>query len=203
MLRNITELETEIGRQKAKSLLKQAGVEIDRDMYDHSALASFMNEPNVSNIGKDKKNLFTLSDTDGLGALKSMLDKVDLDIVRHEYVGQNYITVRNAAGKRQRCKLYTTSSEGERFIFAISGFEKETAPKYYMLAALKGGLVWVLKREDLRKIMKAVRETGFYTNMGGWSCPSKKRNHEGGHLRAQLYHEHVSWLLNSPKRLGL
>jgi hypothetical protein len=152
-LRHIDDLAEELGSAaKAKSALVSADVRVINGFYDHGALEAVFAEPKATNVGRAKKNLFTLSETDGIGAIKHCLDKVDLDIVRHLYHGTNFITARNAKGKRRRMKVYSASrtrTQWQIAYFQCTGFLDHRNPGYYLFVCYEGPIAWAMSRNDL------------------------------------------------------
>jgi len=152
-LRAFEELVEELGGvTKANKAIKDAGISVLFGMYDHGALEAVEAEPKNSNIDRTKKDYFTLSPTDGLGAIKAVGDAVGLDIVRHVYFRSNYVTFRNAKGQRSQVKVYTRSSWNateESTSFTVTDYLRDNTANYYMFVCFAGTVGWVLSRADL------------------------------------------------------
>jgi len=94
---------------EAKKHLQKLNVPVIGGYYDQGSLDAIQSEPKGTNIGKKAKNFWTLAPTDGVGAFKACLDKVDLDMTRHLNRRGNWLWVRNARKHRREIKVYTTS----------------------------------------------------------------------------------------------
>lgn len=206
-LRHIDDLAEEVGGlTKARKLLKDAGINVVGGFYDHGAVQALFAEPSESNIGARKKNKWTIAETDGIGAIKHVLDRVDLDIVRHLYHSTNYLTVRNAKGRRRHLKVYSTAYmqvRSERASFTLTGYLSPDAPNYYLLVCYDGPIAWAVKRRELVEIDKVIRKQGFYNDLGGWSQSQRNGEHPHGQIQARLGAVHVEWLLADKRRLDL
>lgn len=163
-LRRVDDLAEELGSlTKAMAALREAGVLPMFGMYDVGALDALQAEPKQSNIGKNAKNTWTLSPTDGIGAIKAVLDPLDVDIVRHLYRRTHYITIRNGAGKRQQVKLYCVNSKHPKSgnaSFSMTGFLRETSAAYYMMMCFEGPTAWALSRGQATAMHKAALKNG-------------------------------------------
>jgi hypothetical protein len=207
-LRHIDDLAEELGSAaKAKSALVSADVRVINGFYDHGALEAVFAEPKATNVGRAKKNLFTLSETDGIGAIKHCLDKVDLDIVRHLYHGTNFITARNAKGKRRRMKVYSASrtrTQWQIAYFQCTGFLDHRNPGYYLFVCYEGPIAWAMSRNDLIAMhKKCLKHGGYLEGDFGFSIPKSKLSHKTGTLRCSFEAADETHLLTSKRQLGL
>lgn len=193
------------GMPEARALLAQAGISAVGDLYDSSALEAMRREPLNTNIGRKKKDRFTLAETDGIGAMKAVCDAADLDIVRHVYCGMNYLTVANAKKQRRVVKVYTRARMGlieKHADFTICGFLREDAPKYYMLMCFEGPIAWVIKQTDLVKAWSKLSAGGLPEDY--LSCPRQRSEIQSrsGIIRAHMKIDD-RFVLKSPKQLDL
>jgi hypothetical protein len=204
-LRHIDELADELGKSKAQRTLDDAGIRIINGYYDHGALDALRHEPKATNIGKRSKGIWTLAETDGVGAMKAVLDRVNLDIVRHLYHSTNYLTVRNKRGKRRQVKVYSTSrarTQWQIARFSCSGFLDSTAPSYYMFICYEGPIAWTLSQRQLIAIHKKCKAQGGRAS-DGFHIPKSKLGHKRGMLHLSLEAGDEQYLLTSAKQLGL
>lgn len=203
-IRHLDDLVMESGSKKrARELIREAAACTYGDYYDHSAVQSLRSEPQTSNLGRAKKDQWTLSPGEGVGAIKHLLDGAGLDLVRHVYNGQNSITVRNAGGRRRHAKVYTTSRmtvrSPQRARFTLTGYQHAEAPRYYLLLSFDGPIAWVIKRRDLLKQHEEIKAKGFVDDgVGGYSIPRSCWDHKNGRMVLYLGVEtHGKLLLNS------
>jgi hypothetical protein len=158
-LRDVKELAEEVGGSaKAKALLSKAGLHVMDGFYNHGAFEAITHyEPTESNIGRSATSsaLWTISPHDGIGAIKSLIDKLNLDITHHQYHQTNYVVLRNKRKQRLQVKIYSTAyycSRHERARFSVSGFTTNMAPPVYMFACFQGPVAWVVTRKQLASI---------------------------------------------------
>jgi hypothetical protein len=140
------------GVAAAKKELKKRGVQVWEGMYNHGAYTAFEAEPKRSNLNGPKKELSTLAETDGLGAMKSLLDSIGLDITLHQYHRTNWLMLRNAEGSREHVKVYVTqrfANRHGRASFVASGFLTPQASAHYMFVCFEGPRAWVMSRRKL------------------------------------------------------
>jgi len=203
-LRSINDLAEELGSlAKATAALKEAGISPMFGMYDMGALEALANEPKQTNVGKSAKNSWTLAPTDGLGAIKAVLDPLEVDIVRHLYRRSNYITVRNGNGKRQQLKLYCINSKNPKTgnaSFTMTGFLRETSAPYYMLMSFEGPTAWVLSRAQAAALHRAaLKNEGIGVNVRVGREAMEDLN---GRMRVTMTSD-SQYLLSEAKQLGL
>lgn len=152
-LRDIAELAEELGGlTAAKAELKRRGIELWDGFYNHGAYQSVLVEPKATNITAKQKQYWTLSEIDGIGAIKQLSDSLGLDIVLHQFHQTNWVMLRNARGQRQQVKVYSTQrymNRHGRAQFTVAGFLTGQAPGYYMFMCYEGPRAWVVTRKQL------------------------------------------------------
>jgi hypothetical protein len=159
-LRNLEDLAEELGGMAAaKKELRSRGVQVWEGCYNHGAYKAYEVEPKRSNIGRSKTAFSTLAESDGLGAIKHLMDALNLDIVLHQYHRTNWVTLRNAENKRTSVKVYVTqryANQNGRANFSPSGFLSPYASGHYMFVCFEGPRAWVASRRDLIKMHRQV-----------------------------------------------
>lgn len=203
-LRSFEELAEELGSPaKATALLKEAGAPLVHGMFDQGALDAMSAEPSVSNTGKKTKNSWTIAATDGLGAIKSVIDELDLDIVRHVYRGTNYITVRNARNQRAQLKVYCIGHAHPRTgnaTFNLTGFLREGSAQFYMLMSFEGPQAWILSRTQAHALHKAAVKAGGES--GGAKVSHRDLDDLNGKMRV-TFSVDSDYLFKAAKQIGL
>jgi hypothetical protein len=152
-LREVKDLAEELGSlAEARAKLKLRGIEIWDGYYNHGAYLAVDSEPDTTNIRKSIKKYWTLAPTDGVGAIKHLIDAIGLDITLHQWHQTNWVMVRNERGQRQQVKVYSTqryTNRHGRANFGVSGFLTPQAPAYYMFVCYEGPRAWVVPRKQL------------------------------------------------------
>ena len=189
-----------------KKYLAKRQVPIIGGYFDQGALDAVESEPKGTNIGKAAKNLFTLAGTDGVGAMKHTLDKVDLDIVRHLTRRGNLLTLRNKDKHRRQVKVYTTQRSTGSWscsTFSMRGFLKTdgSQPDYYMFICFQGPVAYALSRKQLVALYRKVKKSAAASDM--CRIPKALKDHPNGALSLYLSPDQESYLLTSSKQLGL
>lgn len=165
-LREVEELAESLGGlNAAKRELTRRGVPIWEGLYNHGAFEAFNKEPNRTNIRARDKKFSTLSETDGVGTLKSIMDSLKLDIVLHQYNGTNWLLLRNENKKRKMVKVYSTQwhSANNRASFLVSGFLGPENPPYFVFVCYANSSAWVLTLEKLVQMhSKVFNRKGIY-----------------------------------------
>lgn len=207
-LRHIDDLTDEVGtKQKAEELLRAADIRVVNGFFDDGALHAVFAEPKATNIGRKAKDRWTIAETDGIGALKAVLDRVGLDIVRHLYHATNYLTVRNGKGRRRRCKVYSASrthTQWQVAKYSVTGFLDPTQPSYYLFICYEGPIAWALSRQQLRTLhTRCLENEGVHPQVPNVSIPVKKMAHPRGCLSIGLEASDERYLLQAAKQLGL
>lgn len=159
-LREVEDLAETLGSDAiAHKELKRRGIPVWDGLYNHGAFVAFDHEPRRTNIASKNKAYWTMAETDGLGSIKAILDKLDLDIALHQYHRTNWITARNSVGKRTQLKVYVTQkylNRNERAAFTLSGFLKPSAPDYFMCVCFQGSRAWVVSKKRLKGLHSKV-----------------------------------------------
>lgn len=214
-LRSIDELAEECGSlAKATALLKEAGTPVIFGMYDSGALIALQNEPQQTNVGKKTKAAWTLAPTDGLGAIKALVDPLELDIVRHLYRRTNYVTLRNSSNKRQQVKVYCINSanpQSGNASFSLTGFLREGSSAYYLLVCfdgrgaeeeetVNGPRAWALSRAQAQTMHRAAVKSGGES--GGAKVGRESLDDLNGRMRLTLGTD-SQFALTEAKQLGL
>ena len=166
-LRKFNDLVEEMGSAtKAHARLKAAGEVVRNGYYDHGALDALDYMPKVTNIGKSSKHFFTLSPTDGIGAIKEKVEAADLDLHRH-LPATHSLQLRNKKLQLQTVKLYQRNyASNGRFAasFSVTGFLRDTAPEYYLCVCYEAeeeyANVWALNKPLLTAAHKRAVAAG-------------------------------------------
>jgi hypothetical protein len=207
-LRYVEQLAEELGGLgKAQSKLREYGIPIWGDLYNHGAYKAIKAEPPRRNSGKTTHEFSTLAETDGLGAFKKICDRLELDIVLHMYSRTNWLTLRNAEGKRNMLKVYVSqwdgNSQGET-AYTISGFRLPSAPEHYLCVSFESVRAWVITSSELRKLhANAARTKDKKTKKGLTSAVLPDgASTESGRLRVKFHPNDHFRFLNS-RQVGL
>lgn len=206
-LRRVVQLAEEVGGMTAaKRMLAEAGVPIMDGLYNHGALEAVKLEPATTNIGSANKAMWTLAENDGLGAVKRLMDRLDLDITHHQYHHTNWIVLRNAEGRRQQVKMYCSARSTRRngaVYFGVSGFLGE-GPPLYLFMCYQGPMAWVMTRRDLMSLhRKCWENNGILPDGGaGFSIPPSEYELGRGYLSCRFLPDDPYRLLNRGQ-LGL
>lgn len=200
-LRHIEDLAEDMaGVGNAKKYLAKLAIPVVEGYYDQGAVDAIEAEPETTNIGKKAKLAWTLAETDGVGAMKHVLDRVNLDLVRHLHRRVSYVTVRNKAGKRRSAKVHTSSYMGTRSgraLFRLTGFLDPLSPSHYMLLCYDGPIAWAIKKTEAKTLYEeAKKKKGTVATL-----PSKQPPY--GTMLVRLSAEDSQWLLTSPRRFDL
>lgn len=182
--RHLDDLAEEVGGvSKAKALLKTADAVLVGSWYDHGALEAMFAEPKRSNIDKKEKCFSTIAETDGIGAIKKLLDVVSLDITRHVYRGSNSMVLRNASGKRRHVKVLTASRYtigAKRAQFSVGNVFGDSGSQYYLFVCFDGPVAWVLRKSAVQQILQKMRDEGLTSMDSSFYLPKCKENEPGG-----------------------
>lgn len=190
--------------KEARLALEKAGVSHVGGYFDEGALLAISAEPTLTNIATTKKNLWTIADTDGIGAIKHVADKVNLDIVRHMTRHSQFVTFRNARGFRKQVKVYTTQrARGDLFSarFSLRGFLRPDVPTHYLFMCYQGPLGWVLSHKQLIALHTKVTRKPDSSEIAHVS--RALRSHPSGAITLFLDSGAESLLFTSAKQLGL
>ena len=206
-LKKVDALAEELGKSVPDTLkfLAQHYVPHRGGFFDQGALDSVMAEPKLTNIKTKTKNSFTLSPTDGLGAMKHVLDGANLDITRHLTRRANFLTVRNARGHRTQIKVYTTQrthGEYDTATFSMRGFLAESdAVRYFMFICYEGPIAWVLSRKQLLALYTKVQKSPTSSDI--CRIPKLHAAHPTGAITLYLDPGQEAYLLTKASQLGL
>lgn len=206
-LRKVEDLAEELGKtpKQVQQLLASKQVPVKGGYFDAGALESVNKEPDVTNIKAKSKDKFTMSPTDGIGAMKAVLDKANVDITRHMQRRANYLTCRNAKGQRQQIKVYTTQrarGDWHTATFNLRGFLSEGEPAtHFMFICYEGPIAWILSKKQLAALHAKVKKAASASDM--CRIPKQHRSHPHGALTLYLDPSQENYLLSKAGQIGL
>lgn len=193
----VTELKTELGK---------LGINHVGGYFDVGALEAVLAEPGTTNIKAKKKDRWTIAETDGIGAIKHVADKANLDIVRHVTRHSQFVTFRNSKGGRRQVKVYTTQRARGEFVtarFTLRGFldTDRQQPSHFLFMCYQGPIGWILSHKQLIALHAKVLKRPESSEIA--SIPRKLRSHPTGAIHLFLDAGEESLLFTSAKQIGL
>lgn len=103
---------------------------------------------------QQRREACDLDPTHGLGAIKWLLDEFRVNIVRHEYVGVNFVSLRRGRGPTRRFKVHTAGRvSGYVAPFGVRNFMREDAPEQYLFVAFEPQpMMWTATADELSEV---------------------------------------------------
>jgi hypothetical protein len=206
LLRKLDDLAEERTQSPAqvKRYLDKLSIPSVGGYFDQGALEAVEAEPKCSNIKSASKDKFTIAPTDGIGAMKAILDKANVDIVRHLCRKANFLTVRNSHGHRQQVKVYCTQharGEWKTATFSVRGFLRQEQADHFMFICFQGPIAWGMSRKQLIALHSKVKKSANASDV--CRIPKGLAAHPTGALTLYLDPSQEAYLLTNQKQIGL
>lgn len=205
---NVKELAQQVGsRKQAMSVLKRAGIPVLEGFYDDKLLSAVMA---ADTKHPSHKQDWGISPLMGLGAIKSTLDKVKVDILVHEQTGQSQHLVLTAGRgvTKRRVKLHRRAAkDGQTGThFQVRNFFRDDSPTRFLMVNSDEQAAWVVSRVQLRnKFVRAQKMPYYYEDNDAFCIPYRSDSSQQtpyGILNLNLTDD-SPFRLKNRKQLGL